>query len=238
MVHLQRGAKELQTGRLWQALASYQQALTLAQVSGEAIEVAEINLSLGNIAVLLNELEQAEAALQTTQAIAQRLKVKEVYYDAEIALGYLAFKQGNYQDSKQRFLTVISALDIAQQQIFTAVRVRAINGLVINLRVENSLAEALRQVELAVNLSRSNQLTSLLADSLYNKASVLYYMGRYELAKVAVEQALAMDKALEKLPATASDLALLAKIEQKLKNPVLADWYQSNAAIIRRFLNR
>ena len=204
----------LDLGRYSEAEALYRQALDYSVKHGgkTSYETGSYTASLGRVLIKQGKIDEAEAMLQTSIGIFEKIPTGSSPYLLGVSwsnLGQLAYEQGDLGASEERLRNAIDVLErLGERSRPQTANARA--DLALTLLTTKRLSEALEQIDAALVYYRAEkpefEKTRVSAETL--RALILARMGNTEAALTQAQAtAGAMEARLNSLTLTAGDQA-------------------------------
>lgn len=215
-------------GELPRALAAYQESLRWAEIADDRSGVLTQELNVGGLALALGDWALAERSFQRAQSMATALSDSTGALRARLGLAQVGLRQGRFDEARRAFQQVV---DEARGRDVAA-NVVALNGLGLAHRALGQTPAARAALTEAELLARAQDDRRLLAATLANQAALALQAGEVESAERSLEEAVAMDRAVENLPGLAHDLLLLAQVRQRQGRTPAAQELSRRAKVI------
>jgi class 3 adenylate cyclase len=166
-------------GRLEEAARRLEHAIAELEQGKPTSELAAALAGLGRLRALAAHGEQAAAVLDRALALAERLRLPEVFVEALDSKGIVLLYEGRLLEAR---IQLQAALELAHEEQLYASELRAGNNLAVALESSDRYAEVLELLERMIGLARRRGdirwETALGAGSIFQ----LFPLGRWEEA--------------------------------------------------------
>jgi tetratricopeptide (TPR) repeat protein len=183
--------KRRQSGSLHLAEQGYLETEVLCIIHEKTAELATINLMLGELYTSLSKWKEAEARLCCAADISGQLGDHKGYGSAELALGHLAYRRGQWTTAESHLRSALKAAVVGKLVSLESAAQESL-GLLCNAL--GRFEEALNHLGRALDLAKSAGVLKDEARSHSDMAIVYAHRGNWKAAEKHNREALALRK--------------------------------------------
>lgn len=214
---------------LAQALAMYQD---LSKYCEKPPSVVYFDIKLDQ-ALILHKRGKLNAAFGIAESVEKDLRGKGDYehnFKALNRIGMILVSMGKYEEA----LKVFNQEEITSRNLGDLYSLASSLGHQGSIHYQNNLVKALELFEEQENISRKIKSNSLITNALVNKASVFKYLGKIDLAKTVLDEAVKICEETNDLNSLQNALGELGLVENLLHNEDVALSLLKRAEVISR----